>query len=194
MKKVLAVVLLSCFLAVFMSAQTGISVSTGTSALAVHKDGGWGVASMTYAAVPVWASTADSKGNVNMIAARADAFMPSSAMGFNYYGVGGTFTPTKWMASVLSKTLIPSDSLQFGLHASVGSYMPTIGTARPSGLFGVTASYALNQSGSVVWNVVEAGWLNPGVTYVSSGLKFYFNSPQAQASAKSLRRTRPSLY
>jgi hypothetical protein len=193
MRKVLAVILFS-FLAIVMSAQTGISVSTGTSALAVHKDGGWGVASLNYAAVPVWGSTADSTGNVNMIAARADAFMPSSAMGFNYYGVGGTFTPTKWMAYVLSKTLIPSDSLQFGLHASVGSYVPTIGAARPSGLFGVTASAALNQSGSVVWNVVEAGWLNPGVTYISSGLRYYFNSQQAQASTKSLRRVRRSLY
>jgi hypothetical protein len=193
MRKVLAVILFSS-LAIVMSAQTGISVSTGTSALAVHKNGGWGVASMTYAAVPVWSTAADANGNVNMIAARADAFMPSSAMGFNYYGVGGTFTPTKWLTSVLSKTLIPSDSLQFGLHASVGSYVPTIGAARPSGLFGVTASAALNQSGSVVWNVVEAGWLNPGVTYVSSGLRYYFNSPQTSASAKSLRRVRRSLY
>ncbi|VVC05108.1 Uncharacterised protein [uncultured archaeon] len=171
-------------------AQTGITVDTGTNAVAVHKNGSWAAADVTYVQVPFWDSSADTSGYINNVALRGDAFVPDSSMGFNYYGVGLNAEPTKLLDTLLGTTLIPADSVRFDFHGTVGSFIPSSGSSKLSGMLGATVSYALNDSGSVTWNVVEGDYLPQGTWGISSGIRIFVTGNSNAQSVKATKARR----
>jgi len=190
MKRILAIASLILFSAAAF-AQTGISFTTGTDAVMVYKGGNLGAPDLSYIETPVWNSSADNSGTVNSVNFRVDAFVPDSSMGFTYYGAGAAFTPTKWFNAALKKIAnqVPPDSLRLEFDGTVGSYTPSVGNSRISGLVGPKLSYAITSSGTVTWDVAQAGTNFEGGWYYATGFKFSSASASTQSTKLSkLRR------
>ena len=174
-----------------LMAQTGIALSVGSTADAVHYHGTWTVGSTEFTNFDVKDSAADSNGYVNSIYLGALARNYGTA-GFSTYGGYAEYVPTKFIASVLKSTNIPADSFRVYLRGGAGSTVPAVGNTFLTGFMGAGADVAINSCGSVVWNAIYGEWQNPGLVIVKSGLQVYFGgtatgTPQSSAAAK-LRR------
>jgi hypothetical protein len=174
-----------------LSAQTGITLSVGSTADAVHYHGAWTVGSSEFATYDVKDSAADSNGYVNSIYLGALARNYGTA-GFSTYGGYADYVPTKFVASVLKSTNIPTDSFRVYLRGGAGSTVPAVGNTFLTGFMGAGADVAINSSGSVVWNAIYGEWQNPGIVIVKSGLQVYFGgtatgTAQSSAAAKMRR-------
>jgi hypothetical protein len=191
--------LVCLFFAPATYSQNGIQVETGTAAMVAHQSGQTAAADLSWVLVPVFNSSSDTTGNVNTFAVRSDAFIPTSQFGWTYYGVGVDLTLTKWLAAIGGKFLVPSDSVHLKLNGTVGAYDPTIGNPHVAGLVGGTVAWALNQSGTVTWNVAGCDYMvgvSPtawGCTYGLTFGPFGGNNAQSALSAKTRRAVKRAL-
>jgi hypothetical protein len=176
------------------SAQTGLTFSTGTDVVAVHTNGTWYAGSIINQTLDVKDSTSDNNGYVNSFYLLGEQEIFTSTAGFNYYGGGFKYVPTKTLSSLLKGSNIPADSFRIFVRGSVGNVVPTVGSTYLTGVVGVGASYAVTRSGSIVWNTVQAGWQNPGTFYISTGGEIFFGGQTVNAqSAKAARFRRAAL-
>jgi hypothetical protein len=174
--------------------QTGIEVQTGTAAMVARQNGQTAAADLSWVLVPIYNSPPDTNGNVNTFNVRSDAFIPSSPFAWGYYGVGADVMPTKFLNQIGGKVLVPTDSLHLEFNGTVGEYNPDVGNAHVAGMVGGTLAWALNQSGTITWNVVGADYMigiSPSTWGVTSGLNicpFLCSANQQSVKAAKARR------
>jgi hypothetical protein len=183
-KKILAV--LALIVAGALTAQAQINFNVTSTADAVHYRGAWTAGTTETALVDLKDSTADSSGYVNSLYL-GGAFKLYSAAGFNSYLGTIEYEPTKALAAILKSTNISADYVRFTIHGDVGDTVPTVGNAYLTGGAGAEFDVAVNSSGSVVWEAVYAGWQNPGIFTVKSGLQVYLGGTSTTQSAKSAK-------
>jgi hypothetical protein len=96
------------------------------------------------------------------------------------------------------KFLVPTDSIHLEFNETVGAYEPNVGNAHVSGMVGGTVQWALNQSGTVTWNVAGCDYMvgvSPSAWGCTTGLNFGpFGGNNTQSSAaEKMRRTLKKL-
>lgn len=170
------------------TAQTGISITTSTDALAIHYRGVWTPAAGLNQTFDLKDSKPDANGYMNSFYLLGQELPAGPTAGFNYYGAGAQYVPSKTLAGLLKSTNIPADSFKVFVRGSVGEFLPITSKGFITGWVGAGASVALNQSGSISWNPVQVGWMNPGAWTISSSILATFgNNPQSATSAKAAR-------
>ncbi len=151
-----------------------LTFSVSSDAIGIHSNGAWYTGSLMDQRLNLIDSFPNKNGFVDSFYVIGEQEITTS--GFNYYGGGFEYVPTRTFSSLLSHTNIPPDSLRLYLKGSVGGIIPTTGTSYLTGIAGAGLSYSLSPSGSIVWNTVNVGWQNPGTWYITSGLSLFFGN------------------
>ncbi len=174
--------------------QTGLNFSVGTDAVAAHYHGNWYAGTVINQKLDVKDSKSDANGYVDSLYVLGEQKLLGPTAGFNYYGGGFEVVPTKTLASFLKFTNIPADSFRVFARGTVGNTVPTVGNAYLTGSADAGLRMAITRSGSVVWNTVEAGWQNPGIFYVTSGLQAFWGGSTVNSQSKASVLIRKAKY
>ena len=185
MKRILTSILFVLFSSV---AFAQLDPTVTTTADGVHYQGAWSAGTTETALVTARTSSESARGYVNTTNV-GGIFHLYSAAGFNsYLGTVG-YEPTKALDSFLRKVApsISTDYVRFSIHGDVGETVPSVGNPFITGGAGGEVDIALTQSGSLVWTTIYAGWQNPGVVIVKSGLQYYFGASSTSSSTQSAK-------
>lgn len=159
-------------------ARAQLDPTVTTTADGIHYHGAWSAGNTETALITARASTPDSYGFVNTTSIGGVFHLYSAGPGFNTYAGTVSYEPTSYLASFLHKVTpsISADYVRFSLHGDVGDTVPTVGKSYITGGGGAQFDIALTSDGALVWNTVYAGWQNPGIVIVKSGLQYYFGN------------------
>ena len=181
-------------------AQAQLTPTISATADAVHYRGNWYAGNTETALVDIKDTTASTTGYVDSLFVGGN-FRLYNAAGFNSYEGTVAYVPTKALAAFLAKVApnVSADYVHILLHGDVGDTVPTKGSPFITGGGGAEVGVNLNTSGTAEWKIVRAGWQNPGVWYVDTGITYTFlngaNASTVQSSklAKLRRALRSKL-
>lgn len=138
------------------ASSSGMSFGAETGVVYVRGNGHSDLASEIDYTFDVMDSGADTSGNKNRLYLLGDDVVAVSTFGYNYYGAGVRFDPSKSLAAALKKTNIPVDSFKVYVDATAGNAIPSSGSSLVSFHVGIGAKVALTSSGSVSWDLAQA--------------------------------------
>jgi hypothetical protein len=163
-----------------------ITPTISATADAVHYRGNWYAGNTETALVDIKDTTASTTGYVDSLFVGGN-FRLYNAAGFNSYEGTVAYVPTKALALFLAKVApnISADYVHILLHADVGDTVPTVGSPFITGGGGAEVGMNLNTSGTAEWKIVRAGWQNPGVWYVDTGITYTFLSGSTDSTVQS---------
>jgi hypothetical protein len=181
MKHIFAVIVLALF---STTAFAQLEPTITTSADGVHYRGAWYAGTTETVLINARTSAPSTAGYVNTTAIGGAFHLYSAGPGFNSYMGTISYEPTKALATFLNKVTpaISADYVRFSVHGDVGDTVPALGSPYFTGGAGAQVDVALMSSGALVWNTVYAGWQNPGIVIVKSGLQYYFGGTSSTAS------------
>jgi len=135
---------------------TGMSFDASTGVVVVRGNGHTDVATEIDYTLDTVDSSADASGYRNRLYLLGDDVVAVSTFGYNYYGAGVRFDPSKSLAAAFKKTNIPADSFKVYVDATAGNAIPSSGSSLISFHVGIGAKVALTSSGSVSWDLAQA--------------------------------------